>query len=148
MTDDRNANGYFNRGNTLSKGRPRGSRNKPRQFPFTDENDTSAPARRFRVLTLQMVADLGGANNLTAGQKQLIKRCAMISVECERMEKSAMSGGELNAAAYGVLMRHLTRTLSALGFKREPIDVTPALHQYLDTLQPIEPQDLVTTAED
>ena len=149
MTDDRNANGYFNRGNTLSKGRPRGSRNKPRQFPFTDENDTSAPARRFRGLTLQMVADLGGANNLTAGQKQLIKRCAMISVECERMEKSAMSGGRAQCAlAYGVLMGHLTRTLNTLGLKREPIDVTPALHQYLDTLQPAEPQDLVATAED
>jgi hypothetical protein len=152
MTDDRNANGYFNRGNTLSKGRPRGSRNKPRTWPFTEDGDTSAPARRFRMLTLQMVADLGGSNNLSAGQKQLIKRCAMISVECERMEKSAMDGGDLNAAAYGSLTGQLNRTLNTLGLKREPIDVTPALHQYLDTLQPaepIEPQvDLTIVAED
>jgi hypothetical protein len=45
------------------------------------------------------------------------------------------------------------RALNVLGLKREPIDVTPALHQYLETLQPIEPieplqDDLVTVAED
>ena len=46
-----------------------------------------------------------------------------------------MSGGEpLNAIAYGTLTGHLTRTLNALGLKREPIDVTPALHRYLDAL--------------
>ena len=59
-----------------------------------------------------------------------------------------MTGQQLNASAYGMLTGHLTRTLNALGLKREPIDVTPALHQYLDTLQPAEPQDLVATAED
>ena len=61
---------------------------------------------------MQMAADLGGATNLTAGQKQLIKRCAMISVQCELMEKSAMSGGELNALAYGTLSGHLTEILT------------------------------------
>jgi hypothetical protein len=70
----------------------------------------------------------------------------MISVACELMEKEAISGQPLNAIAYGTLTGHLTRTLNALGLKREPIDVTPALHEYLDTLQPAEPQDLVTVA--
>jgi hypothetical protein len=102
MTDDRNTNGYFNRGNTLGKGRPPGSRNKPRAYPFMDESNTSAPARRFRGLMLQLAADLGGSTNLTAGQKQLIKRCAMISVACELMEQEAMAGQPLNLA-YGTL---------------------------------------------
>ena len=35
-----------------------------------------------------------------------------------------------NAALTG----HLTRTLNALGLKREPIDVTPVLNEYLSTL--------------
>ena len=50
------------------------------------------------------------------------------------------------AIAYGTLTGHLTRTLNAPGLKREPIDVTPALHEYLDMLQPAEPQDLVAVA--
>ena len=81
-----------------------------------------------------MVDDLGGVETLSAGQQQLIKRCAMISVACELMENEAISGQPLNAIAYGTLTGHLTRTLNALGLKREPIDVTPALHQYLDAL--------------
>jgi hypothetical protein len=79
-------------------------------------------------------------------RQQLVKRCAMISVACELMEKEAISGQPLNAIAYGTLTGPLTRTLNALGLKREPIDVTPALHEYLDTLKPAEPQDLVTVA--
>ena len=97
MTDDRNVHGYFNHGNRFGKGRPPGSRNKPHAYPFTDEGDTSAPARRFRGLMMQMAADLGGATNLTAGQKQLIKRCAMISVQCELMEKSARGASSMRS---------------------------------------------------
>ena len=70
----------------------------------------------------------------------------MISAQCELMEQETVGGKPLNAIAYGTLTGHLTRTLNALGLKREPIDVTPALHEYLDTLKPAEPQDLVTVA--
>ena len=146
MAGNRDANGYFSKGNKLGPGRPKGARNKPPAYPFMDENDLSAPARRFRGLMLRMVNDLGGSETLSAGQQQLVKRCAMISVACELMEKEAISGQPLNAIAYGTLTGHLTRKLNALGLKREPIDVTPALHEYLDTLQPAEPQDLVTVA--
>jgi hypothetical protein len=95
-----------------------------------------------------MAFDLGGRENLTEAQQQLIRRCAMLSAQCELMEAQAVEGQPLNALAYGQLTGHLVRALKVLGLKREPIDVTPALHQYLDTLQPAEPQDLVATAED
>ena len=69
------------------------------------------------------------------------------SAQCELMEQETVGGKPLNAIAYGTLTGHLTRTLNALGLKREPIDVTPALHEYLDTLQaPAEPPDLVAVA--
>jgi hypothetical protein len=147
MAGNRDANGYFSKGNKLGSGRPKGARNKPRAYPFMDENDLSAPARRFRALLVRMADDLGGSDILTAGQQQLIKRCAMISVACELMEKEAMSGQPLNAIAYGTLTGHLMRTLNTLGLKREPIDVTPALHQYLDTLQ-AQATDLVAVADE
>ena len=92
-------------------------------------------AQRFRTLASRMAFDLGGRENLTEAQQQLIRRCAMISAQCELMEQETVGGKPLNAIAYGTLTGHLTRTLNALGLKREPIDVTPALHEYLDTLQ-------------
>jgi hypothetical protein len=45
------------------------------------------------------------------------------------------------------LTGHLTRTLNALGLKREPVDVTPVLNEYLSTL-PAETQDLVAAADE
>ena len=94
-----------------------------------------------------MTYDLGGSEFLTEAQQQLIRRCAMISAQCELIEAETVHGKPLNAIAYGTLTGHLTRTLNALGLKREPIDVTPALHEYLDTLQaPAEPPDLVAVA--
>ena len=48
----------------------------------------------------------------------------MISAQCELMEQETVGGKPLNAIAYGTLTGHLTRTLNALGLKREPIDVS------------------------
>jgi hypothetical protein len=75
----------------------------------------------------------------------------MLSAQCELMESQAVEGQPLNAVAYGTLTGHLVRALNALGLKREPVDVTPALHQYLetlDTLQPIETQEPVAAASE
>ena len=94
-----------------------------------------------------MAFDLGGRENLTEAQQQLIRRCAMISAQCELMEQETVGGKPLNAIAYGTLTGHLTRTLNALGLKREPIDVTPVLNEYLSTLPP-ETQDLVAAADE
>jgi hypothetical protein len=63
------------------------------------------------------------------------------------MERDAIAGKALNAIAYGTLTGHLTRTLNALGLKREPIDVTQVLNEYLSTL-PAETPDLVAAADE
>ena len=73
----------------------------------------------------------------------------MLSAQCELMEAQAVEGQPLNALAYGQLTGHLVRALNVLGLKREPIDVTPALHQYLDTLQvQVETLDPVAAADE
>jgi hypothetical protein len=64
-----------------------------------------------------------------------------------RIDGEGRPGQPLNAIAYGTLTGHLTRTLNALGLKREPVDVTPVLNEYLSTL-PAETQGLVTAAEE
>ena len=69
----------------------------------------------------------------------------MLSAQCELMEQETVGGKPLNAIAYGTLTGHLTKTLNVLGLKREPIDVTPVLNEYLSTL-PAETQDLVAVA--
>ena len=60
----------------------------------------------------------------------------MISAQCELMEAETVQGKPLNAIAYGTLTGHLTRTPNALCLKREPVDVTPVLNEYLSYCRP------------
>jgi hypothetical protein len=132
MADGRDKHGYFSKGNKLSPGRPPGARNKPPVYKWLEDDLRLAPARRFRGLVVRMTTDLGGVEVLSAGEQQLIRRCAMISVQCELMEQDAIAGKPLDATVYGTLTGHLARTLSLLGLKRVPRDVTPTLRDYLE----------------
>ena len=150
MEPQRKKRGFFTDGNRYGKGRIAGSRNKPKEFPFVKEDATGVSAQRFRIVGARIATDLGGTEFLTEAQQQLVRRAAMLSVQCEFMEAQALKGLDFNAIAYGQITGHLTRTLNALGLKREPIDVTPALHLYLNEPEPIEPPEPepVTVAED
>jgi hypothetical protein len=79
-----------------------------------------------------MAVDLGGLENLTTSQQQLIRRAAMISVTCEQMEHRAAAGEPFDLTTYATATGHLGRTLKLLGLKREPRDTTPSLRDYLD----------------
>jgi hypothetical protein len=135
MMSGRGEHGHFAKGNKFTTGRPRGARNKVRTPSFLEDNPRLAPARRFRGLVSRMAIDLGGLEVLSAGQQQLIRRCAMISVQCELMEQRAAEGETFDVTAYGTLTGVLSRTLNLLGLKREPRDVTPTLKDYLDAAQ-------------
>ena len=73
----------------------------------------------------EIISDLGGADLLSEGQKQLARRCATISIACERMEGEAALGKEIDLDAYGTLTDRLGRALQRLGLKRHPRDITP-----------------------
>jgi hypothetical protein len=73
----------------------------------------------------EITNDLGGADLLSEGQKQLARRCVTISIACERMEGEAALGNEIDLDAYGTLTDRLGRALQRLGLKRRPRDVTP-----------------------
>ena len=78
-----------------------------------------------------IATDLGGVDRLSEGQKQIARRCAMLSVECEIMESAAVAGEPFNLDAYGQLTDRLGRAFQRLGLKRVMHDVTPDLGAYL-----------------
>ena len=94
---------------------------------FVDEtvDGRSKEARRFRDVLAEIVSDLGGADHLSEGQRQLARRCAMMSVECERMEGEAVSGKAIDLEAFGKLSDRIGRAFQRLGLKRVP-KVIPA----------------------
>ena len=56
----------------------------------------SATARRFRDVLNEIVSDLGGSDRLSEGQRQLARRCAMLAVECEKLEALGVAGGAID----------------------------------------------------
>ena len=86
-------------------------------LPMTDCR--SATARRFKDLFEDIAADLGGKDHLSEGQRQLIRRAAMLSAECERLEAmSARGEAEFDIDLYGMICDRLGRLFGRLGLER------------------------------
>ena len=99
----------------------------------------SATARRFKDLVGDISADLGGASLLSEGQRQLIRRAAMLSAECERQEALAARGeAEFNCELYGTMCDRLGRLFGRLGLERVSRDCTPRLEDYLQARAELE----------
>jgi hypothetical protein len=99
-------------------------------LPLTDGR--SATARRFKDLVEDIAADLGGKDHLSEGQRQLIRRAAMLSAESERMEALAARGeAEFDIDLYGMICDRLGRLFGRLGLERVARDATPTLQNYL-----------------
>ena len=98
---------------------------------FVEGNVKTREARRFRDLVAAIASDLGGAEHLSTGQMQLARRAALISVTCEGMEYSSVSGKEFDVEAFGRLTDRLGRCFERLGLRRETRDVTQTLEGYL-----------------
>jgi hypothetical protein len=94
---------------------------------FADADGRGVWARRFRDLVEAHVADLGGPEVLSEAKKQLVKRCATLETELERMEGELAEGKSVDLDLFGRTVGNLRRTLEAIGIDRVAKDVTPNL---------------------
>ena len=92
--------------------------------------------RRFRDVFSQIISDLGGNDRLSEGQRQLARRCATISIACERLEGDIAAGREIDLDTYGALADRLGRAFQRIGLKRQARDVTPRLSDILREAPP------------
>lgn len=96
-------------------------------------------SRRFRDLVNAITCDLGGVERLSEGQKQLVRRVAMLSVACEALEARSVAGDELDVDTYGQMTDRLGRAMGRLGLKRVPRNITPSpLEQHFS--RPVQPK--------
>jgi hypothetical protein len=73
------------------------------------------------------VADLGDPNTISAAERALCRRAAVLVVELERIEVRFAEGthNHVDLDLYARGTGHLRRVLVDLGLKRVPRDVTP-----------------------
>jgi len=88
-------------------------------------------ARRFRDVLAEIVSDLGGPDTLSEGQRQLARRAAMLSTQCEMMEGLAVAGKAIDIELFGSITDRLGRVFQRLGLRRKQRDITPDLRSYL-----------------
>jgi hypothetical protein len=93
----------------------------------------SMASRRFRDILGQIVADLGGSDRLSEGQRQLARRVALMALECEKLEAKSIAGEEINLEQFGQLSDRIGRAMQRLGLKRVARDVTPDIKSYLSS---------------
>src|ERR1700733_14012112 len=79
----------------------------------------TAWSRRFKDVLSEIISDLGGRDGLSEGQRQLARRAATISIECEKLESASVAGNEINLDVYGSLTDRLGRCFQRLGLKRQ-----------------------------
>jgi len=85
----------------------------------------SAPARRYRDITSAVASDLGGADQLTEVEQQLVRSFAGLVVLREHLDARALNGEGVSSAQYTRIVNSLRRLAATIGIERRARDVTP-----------------------
>jgi hypothetical protein len=88
----------------------------------------SAWIRRAKDLITEHTMDLGGPDNVSAAERSITRRVAVLSVELEHLEARFANAGSASASDLDLYQRtanSLRRLLEAVGLQRKPRDVTP-----------------------
>ena len=85
------------------------------------------PFKRYETIRGAVLADMGGEENVSEVQKQLVSKFATIALQLEVMEAAAIDGNEIDVDLFGRAAGHLRRIAEALGMQRVARDVSPSL---------------------
>jgi hypothetical protein len=107
-----------------------------------DADETGPWCRRLRDLRFAYEADLGGAGNLSEGQRTIMHRLAMLALQCEMLEtKFAKNDGQASPTQLALYQRtanSMRRLIESLNIHRGRIarditdDVTDKNHDILE----------------
>jgi hypothetical protein len=80
------------------------------------------------------IADLGGTDNTSAAERSIVRRCAVLTTELERLEAKFATAGEASEYdldLYQRMTNTLRRSLEAVGLERRAKDIGPTLGDLL-----------------
>ena len=104
---------------------------KTRLLSLHDLDRRTAAYRRTVDLIEAIEGDLGGADQLSTGQRQIVQRIGLMCALSESLEARWLSGEEIDPAIYCAIANAQKRLLELVGLRRVPRDVTPSLTDYL-----------------
>ena len=115
---------------------------RPRLLSLNDLDGRTNAAKSARALIADLESDLGGSDQLSAAERELVRRSALAGAMLQDMEVKWLSGLGIEVAAYTTLANSQSRMLNMLGLRRRAKDVTPPdLKTYLarnDSEKPVD----------
>jgi hypothetical protein len=87
-------------------------------------------ARRMRDLMEDHIADLGGRENTSSSERNLVRRAAALTIQAELLEQQFALESTVDpdtVDTYGRICGHLRRLLEAVGLQRRPRTVGTSL---------------------
>jgi hypothetical protein len=103
---------------------------KVRLLSLHDIDRRTAAYRRTVDLIEAMESDLGGADQLSTGARQIVQRIGLMCALSESLEAAWLSGKEIDAVVYCTIANAQKRLLEIVGLRRLPKVITPTLEQY------------------
>jgi hypothetical protein len=92
------------------------------------------PYRRYETIRAAVLADMGGAENTSEVQRQLISKFATLALQLELLEAAAIDGDKIDVDLFGRASGHLRRIAETLGLRRVPVAV-PTLAEHIAKLE-------------
>jgi hypothetical protein len=92
------------------------------------------PYRRYETIRGAVLADMGGEENTSEVQRQLISKFATLALQLETLESAAIEGNKIDLDLFGRCAGHLRRIAETLGLRRVPLQV-PTLAEHLAKLE-------------
>jgi len=86
-------------------------------------------ARMYGQAVSDVVSDLGGEENISRAELEIIRRAAGLSVLAAMAESRLLAGDEINIAELVSVVNAQRRILATLGLKRLARDITPSLRE-------------------
>jgi len=103
----------------------------PRPFSRREIDGRSSAAKVFDRIVDSVEADLGGADQLSAIERNLVQAFAGAAVTLHHLNAQLMAGHEINLAQHAQAVSAMVRVATRLGLQRRQKDVGPTLGDLL-----------------
>src|SRR5262249_13323833 len=91
--------------------------------------------RATKQLIREIEADLGGAENLTAAERQMVQHGAVLGAIAQDYEARYLMGRMPDLLILCRVLKAQRSCFDAIGYRRRQRDVTPTLDQFLEKIQ-------------
>lgn len=102
----------------------------PRLLTLNDLDGRTAAAQQAKAFAAAVLADLGGAEHVSALQARMIENVATLSAMASDQSARWLLGDEVDITAFGTLVNAMNRTSVLLGLKATKPDTLPDLYSY------------------